>query len=85
MGFSYKIEEKLGILSERKGRQFGAEVNMISYNGQRPKLDIRRWDKNNQDDTENGNGTMHKGISLDWEETQKLLEILQDLTGADFR
>lgn len=75
--FSYKIEETLGILSQSEDGQYTTEVNMISYGGKRPKCDIRRWNRKD--------GKMLKGVALNWEETQKLIEILQELSGADFR
>ena len=75
--FSYNIDQALGILAQSDDGKFTTEVNMISYNKARPKLDIRRW--NREEDK------MLKGVALNWEETQKLLEILQELTGADFR
>lgn len=75
--FSYEIEEALGILSQSEDGQYTTEVNMISYGGKRPKCDIRRWNKKE--------GKMLKGVALTWEEVQKLIEILQELTGADFR
>lgn len=75
--FSYNIDQALGILSQSEDGKYTTEVNMISYNDKRPKLDIRRWNKKD--------GKMLKGVALDWEETQKLVEILQELTGADFR
>lgn len=77
MAFSYEIEQPLGILSGSEDGRYTVEVNMISYNGARPKLDIRKWDREKN--------RMQKGIVLTWEETQKLLEVIQDLTGADFR
>ena len=75
--FSYNIDQALGILAQSEDGKFTTEVNMISYNNTRPKLDIRRWNRKE--------GKMLKGVALNWEETQKLLEILQELTGADFR
>ena len=74
---SYNIDQALGILSQSEDGKYTTEVNMISYNDKRPKLDIRRWNKKD--------GKMLKGVALSWEETQKLVEILQELTGADFR
>lgn len=75
--FRYNIDQALGILSQSEDGKYTTEVNMISYNDKRPKLDIRRWNKKD--------GKMLKGVTLSWEETQKLVEILQELTGADFR
>ncbi|MBR1470669.1 MAG: hypothetical protein IJ600_03390 [Lachnospiraceae bacterium] len=75
MSYSYTIEERLGVLSD-DGR-YTVEVNMIAHNGARPKLDIRKWDRKE--------GKMLKGIALNREETEKLEEILQEVSRADFR
>ena len=75
--FKFDIEQHIGILSKSDDGIFTTEVNMISYVGNRPKLDIRRWNKRT--------GKMLKGVALNWEETQKLLELLQDVSSADFR
>lgn len=71
MAFEYNITKKLGILSQTEGGDYTKEVNIISYNGGEPKVDIRRWDRKN--------GKMHKGITLDNEEVQALKEILTAL------
>lgn len=66
--FSYEIVEKLGVLSESANEDFAVEVNRISYNGQAPKIDIRKWDiKANR---------MLKGIALSDEEAKELKIIL---------
>lgn len=75
--FNYNIDQAIGIVSQSEDGQYTIEVNMISYEGRRPKCDIRRWNKKV--------GKMLKGVALTWEEVQKLIEILQELTGADFR
>jgi len=77
MAFSYEIEQSIGKLSESDNGDFTTEVNMISYNGARPKLDIRKW--NRKEDR------MLKGIALTWEETQILIDLLQDIGAGDFR
>lgn len=66
MDFNYKIEKKLGTLSENG--VFAKEVNIISYNGRDGKIDIRNWNTVEQ--------KMGKGITLSAEEAQKLVEIL---------
>lgn len=75
--FKYKIDQHIGILSKSEDGNYATEVNMISYGDKRPKCDIRRWNKKE--------GKMLKGVALNWEEVQRLLELLQELTGADFR
>lgn len=66
--FNYNITKKLGILSQTDNGEYTKEVNLISYNGKEPKVDIRRWDRKND--------KMQKGITLDHEEVEALKEIL---------
>lgn len=47
------------------------EVNMVSWNDRKPKLDIREWDETHE--------KMGKGITLNKEEIKKLKELLQNL------
>lgn len=65
--FKYEIIEKIGGLSEvRNGWQ--KQLNLISWHGNEPKLDIRKW-------TEDGK-LMAKGITLSNDEAIKLRELL---------
>lgn len=66
--FSYNITKKLGVLSQTEGGEYTKEVNLISYNGAEPKLDIRKWDRRAD--------RMQKGITLNQEETEALKKIL---------
>lgn len=63
--FTFKIEEKLLVLSESKNG-WTKELNRVSFNNAEPKYDIRTW---NPDHTKMG-----KGITLSNEEFQVLLE-----------
>lgn len=65
--FNYEIVERLGTLWQ--DGDYSKEVNVIRYNGAKPKLDIRIW----------RNGKMLKGICLTDEETEKLKEILEQI------
>ena len=65
MSFEFKIIKELGSLSERG--EYTIEVNLISWNGDAPKLDIRKW---------RPSGKPGKGIALSDEEKEKLKEIL---------
>ncbi len=67
--FSYEVVEKLGVLSE-SAKGWTKEVNMISWNGKEPKLDIRDWSPDHE--------KMGKGVTLTDEEASHLLEILHD-------
>lgn len=64
---TYEVIENLGVLSECKGG-WKCEVNLISWNGKEPVVDIRSWSPDKS--------KMGKGITLNKEEAQKLLEIL---------
>lgn len=63
--FNYEIKERVATLSEAKG--YAVEVNVISYmvGDEKPRIDIRRWDKRG--------GRMLKGISLTEDEADKLM------------
>lgn len=65
----YEIIKRLGIL-EGKPEGFHTEVNIISWDGNPPKLDIRKWNADR----------MNRGISLSAEGMEKLQEILKDVT-----
>ncbi len=47
------------------------EVNIVSWNNRKPKVDIREWDENHEQ--------MSKGITLNREDVEKLQEWLRDL------
>ena len=67
--FKYEITEELGILSESRSG-WKREVNLVSWNGAAPKLDIRDWAP--------GHEKMGKGISLSSDEIESLKAILED-------
>ena len=81
---SYEIEEELAVLSV-KGEHVTVEANMISYRGGRPKLDIRKWYREDLDEHYHSKDVMWKGITLSWEETQKLKEVLNELSEMNFK
>lgn len=66
--FNYEIKERLGVISQTESGDFTTEVNLISYNGNTPKVDIRKWDRRTD--------KMLKGISLTTEEAQALRDTL---------
>ena len=67
--FKYEITQELGVLSESKSG-WKREVNLVSWNGAAPKLDIRDWAP--------GHEKMGKGISLSSDEIESLKAILED-------
>lgn len=66
----FTIIEHLGILSE-SSNGWTKEINVVSWNNRKPKIDIREWDEIHE--------KMGKGITLNSEEFGKLKEILQPL------
>ena len=67
--FECKIIRELAILSDcQKGWQL--ELNEVSWNGDPPKLDLRRW---NADRTK-----CNKGITLSRKEAENLLAVLKE-------
>lgn len=71
-GFNYEIIEHYGVLKETKNSTI--ECNLVSFNHQNPKIDIRRWMID-----ENGEKIMGKGITLSKSETEKLKNILIEI------
>lgn len=65
--FKYEITQELGVLSESKGG-WTRELNLVSWNGAKPKFDIRDWAPDHE--------KMGKGISLSADEISNLKAIL---------
>ena len=66
----FEIQEELGTLSESP-KGWTKEVNRISWNGAKPKYDIRDWAPNHE--------KMGKGITLTAEEAELLYKILRSM------
>ncbi len=62
---TFKIVEHLGVIST-KDTGWNRELNLVSWNDQKPKFDIRDWDKDHE--------RMSRGITLFEEEMEKLVE-----------
>ncbi|SHH80881.1 YdbC family protein [Clostridium grantii] len=65
--FKFDIKENLGTISE-SNKGWTREVNVMTWNNKKPKVDIREWDEKHE--------KMGKGITLNKEELKKLKEIL---------
>lgn len=66
----FGIAKSLGVLSEgSKGWQ--KEINLISWNDRKPKVDIRDWAPEHE--------KMGKGVTLNKEELKKLKELLEGI------
>ncbi|MBQ6415633.1 MAG: hypothetical protein IJJ65_05215 [Butyrivibrio sp.] len=66
--FKFRILRQYGVLSKWKSG-WQKEVNLVSWNGQAPKIDIREWSPDHE--------TMGSGITLSKQEQKKLSVILQ--------
>lgn len=66
--FKYEITEEIGVLGEN-ARGWTKELNMISWNGSKPKYDIRDWAPDHS--------RMGKGVTLTEEEAETLKELLE--------
>lgn len=68
--FKYDIVEHIGVLSENP-KGWTKEINLISYNGAKPKFDIRDWAPNHE--------KMGKGVTLSDDEFNTLKELISNL------
>ena len=65
--FDFEITKHIGVLAE-KTRGWRREINLISWGGAEPKIDIRDWSPDHS--------KMGKGITLTAEEIEKLKELI---------
>lgn len=65
---NYEIVEHIGVLSQ--SGKWTKELNIISWNGNEPKYDIRAWDR-----TDESNPKMQKGITLTQEEINAIVSL----------
>lgn len=70
---SHVIEKHIAVLSESK-RGWTKEINLVSWNGNAAKYDIREWDPDHN--------SMGRGVTLTDEEAKALVESLSDLKQA---
>jgi hypothetical protein len=66
----FEIQEELGSISE-SSKGWKKELNLVSWNGNQPKYDLREWSPNHD--------KMGKGVTLSVEEIKALKEILNSL------
>jgi hypothetical protein len=71
---TFEIKKHLGILGEDY-RGWTKEVNLVSWNNRKPKIDIRDWDPEH--------AKMGKGVTLSSEEVVKLKALLDELAMDD--
>ncbi len=66
----FDVTKEIGVLSEGS-RGWRKEINLVSWNDRKPKIDIRDWDGERD--------KMGKGITLNKEELLKLKELLDSI------
>ena len=67
--FKYDVLAELGIIEA--GTNYDIIAKIISWNGKEPKLDIRKWNKED--------GKMSKGISISLDCVDRLKEVLNNV------
>lgn len=70
MEIKFDFIEKLGSIGE-SSKGWKKEVNLISWNSRKTKMDIRDWDENHE--------KMGKGLTLTKEEVKNLKRILNSI------
>ncbi|MCL2051724.1 MAG: PC4/YdbC family ssDNA-binding protein [Lachnospiraceae bacterium] len=68
--FMYEITKAIGVIGEGS-RGWRKEVNIVSWNGRPPKLDIRDWNETHE--------KMGKGVTLSGSEVRMMLELLGNM------
>ncbi|MBB6624058.1 YdbC family protein [Clostridium gasigenes] len=68
--FKFDIKNNLGTISQ-SAKGWNREINVMTWNNKKPKIDIREWDENHEQ--------MGKGITLNKEELKQLKEILNQV------
>lgn len=66
---SMEVRETLGVISEAESG-WTKEVNLISWNGDEPRYDIRSWSPDRS--------RMGRGITLSVEEMRRLVHIIKE-------
>ena len=67
---NYEIKRNIGVLSTTN-KGWTKEINLISWNGQEPKYDIREWSPDHE--------KMGKGVTLSEDEMAALKGLLENL------
>ena len=74
---SYEVVQSFGALSNEEGG-WNKELNLISWNGNEPKFDLRPWKTTEEKGTQ-----MMKGITLTAEEIEELYKLLKKIAEED--
>ena len=73
--FSYEVVEEIATIGEPTPSGWTTQLNLVSWNGNEPKLDIRPWNEDRS--------RMGKGISLSKEDATELANLLNSYLGLD--
>lgn len=68
---TFEIKQEFGTLSPENARGWRKELNLVSWNGAKPKYDIRDWSPDHE--------KMGKGVTLTYDELMVLKAILKDI------
>lgn len=68
---TFEIVEKIGVITEYS-TGWNREINLVSWNGNEPKYDIREWSPDHE--------RMSRGITLKEEELRTILHLLKNRT-----
>lgn len=71
--FNYEVTEEIGIIGSPTPSGWTTQLNLVSWNGKEPKLDIRSWNPDHS--------RMGKGISLSKEDATELANLLNFYLG----
>ena len=71
--FNYEVTEEIGVIGNPTPSGWTTQLNLVSWNGKEPKLDIRPWNEDHS--------RMGKGISLSMEEATELSILLNSYLG----
>jgi len=69
---TFEIMEHIGVIDEVGGRdeKWTKEVNVVAWNGGKPKIDVRDWNESHE--------RMSRGITLTEEQAMKMTKALVD-------
>ena len=68
--FTFEILAEIGVISERS-KGWRKELNLVSFNGNTPKYDLRDWAPDHE--------KMGKGVTLTADDAKALKELLADI------
>ncbi|MDK2562480.1 PC4/YdbC family ssDNA-binding protein [Romboutsia sedimentorum] len=66
----FEIQEEIGVISN-SGKGWTKELNLVSWNNNAPKFDLRDWSSNHE--------KMGKGITLTNEDLKALKDLLNEM------